>query len=394
MLTNLMKELFASVAGRLPFRKAKSTALTRTFHVAREPGECFELEPMSAGAVYTLRFMDEPGADGKTTLAGTPEFPLRVARLDNGSVMGQSFLAADRNDTTCVNFLTHNPRSTDKIAIFEEPGRFQFVGSDLMRVAFDGMDHYGAGVLVGNHENFGHWLLNHLARLALSEAVPATRGVPLVIGEDTPASRLQCLERMGYGESSLIRLRRGRLARFERLWVPMMPFCGIDSRLFWSPDAVDFLRQRLGVQLTAGAGPRRRLYLTRRGSRWRRLRNEEAVLARLAAWGFEVIAPETLSISRQIELAGESEVIAGPFGAGMIMLLFAPADARIVELKYESGPIMDIHCVLAPHIGQRYLPVLGTPIVEPGTANALNYDFTVEPEAIERVLESAGIPRR
>ena len=116
--------------------------------------------------------------------------------------------------------------------------------------------------------------------------------------------------------------------------------------------------------------------------------NEAAILERLAARGFEVVDPGAISISQQIELAASAEAVIGPFGAGMNMLLFAPPDAVVIELKYQTNS-MDINPWLSERIGQRYKAILGTP--EIAGDNRLNYDFVVEPDQVELALDEMAV---
>jgi len=367
-------------------------ALSNTYRVVPEPSQCFAFEPLTEDGErrYLFSQMLDDYSRPREGAAMVQTFPPRVARLDQGSVLGLSFLPVTRDKTTCLNFFTHNPGNPDKVTNFEETANVDLVAPDRIRGRFDGIDRYDEGVLVGDHWNFGHWLYNHLARLALSAAAPRLTGVPLVVGENILPSHAECLERLGFPGPALIRLRKGRLARFRTLWAPMMPLCGWGRNIFWSPGTIAFLRERLGVDPQARARPGRRLYITRRGSRWRRVLNEDEVVALLAQWGFEVIDPGALSIARQVEIAADAEAIMGPFGAGLNLFLFAPRSATIFELKYPV-PTMDINLSICTHIGQRFVPVMGFPVV--AAANEMNHDFIVTPDVVEKALDTAGLRR-
>ena len=392
MLRDLLRFLVSRVSGQPPLPAAEDPALSDTYRVVPDPQLCFQFEPLTDEGTrrYAFGHLPDYWTLSREEAATAQTFPPRVTRLDQGSVLGLSFLPVTRDKLTCLNFFIHNPGNPDKFMNSEVADTVRHVATDSIAGRFDGLDRYDEGVLVGNHWNFGHWLYNHLARLALVASAPRLEGVPLVVGENILPSHLECLERMGFPDPMLIRLRKGRLARFRTLWVPTMPLCGFAGRLFWSPGTIDFLRDRLGVRPDARARPGRRLYVTRRTTRWRRVLNEDDVVALLSLWGFEVIDPGALSIAQQIEIASEAEVIMGPFGAGMNLLLFAPRDATIVELNYQRGR-MDIDPVICRHIGQRFMPVMGSPVVAATTE--LNHDFTVAPDHIKNALETAGFQR-
>lgn len=118
--------------------------------------------------------------------------------------------------------------------------------------------------------------------------------------------------------------------------------------------------------------------------------NEGAILAFLNHRGFELVDPGTLTIRQQLELAADAEVIVGAFGAGMNLLLFAPADAAIIELKPIPNIPMNINPALSRSIGQSYREVIGTPCVATGIS-ALDYDFTVSPHSLVDALRAVGI---
>jgi tetratricopeptide (TPR) repeat protein len=366
----------------------------QTWQVAVEPRECFAVEPVATEGQHGIVF--EPltikgSGKGQASVA-RHRTPALVARLERGVVLGLSFLPATENGRTCLDFFVFNPQNPDKVRGFEEARTIPVTGPRSLVTCFDGVDEYPEGILIGNHWNFGHWMLNHLARLALVASAAELHNKPLVVGENITAGQLECLSLMGFDPPALIRLRKGRLARFTTLWAPAMPYCNVkDGMMVWAPGIVDFIRQRLGVSGRAGAGrPRRRLYLTRQTARWRRVLNEDAILGLLGQRGFEIVDPGTLTIRQQLDLAADAEVIVGAFGAGMNLLLFAPANAAIIELKPVLNIPMDVNPALAHRIGQRYREIIGTPSVAPGVS-ALDHDFAVSPHSLLDALQAVGI---
>lgn len=368
----------------LSFVDPARSKVIESCRILKQPDECFAFEETAADSPYTL----EPFTKNTADAISRKRMPLGIARISSGKILGLSFLAVTESGDTCLDWFVHNSANVNKIVNGEDASGLPVITGNALLACLDGVDDYEEGVLIGNHDNFGHWLLNHLGRLALVSTVTQLQGVPLVVGEDIKPNHLECLYRFGLKEADLIRLKKGRLAQFKRLWVPMMPFCATPDALWWAPAIVDFIRKKLGITHAVAGAPRRRLYITRSNSRWRRLLNEEAILERLAVRGFEVVDPGAISISQQIELAASAEAVIGPFGAGMNILLFAPPDAVVIELKYQTNS-MDINPWLSKRIGQRYKAVLGTP--EIAGDNRLNYDFVVEPDQIELALDEMAI---
>jgi hypothetical protein len=73
------------------------------------------------------------------------------------------------------------------------------------------------------------------------------------------------------------------------------------------------------------------LYLKRNGS-IRRFINQDEVEQVFRTRGFEIVVPESLSVQQQIELFSRAKVIAGPTGAAIANLVFAPPGCRILVL--------------------------------------------------------------
>lgn len=77
--------------------------------------------------------------------------------------------------------------------------------------------------------------------------------------------------------------------------------------------------------------PFRKLYVTRRHAKVRRLLNEEEVASYLRDRGFEVVALEKRPLQEQVQLFAEAKVIVAQHGAGLTNLLFAQSP-RVLEI--------------------------------------------------------------
>ncbi|WP_343699090.1 DUF563 domain-containing protein [Caulobacter sp.] len=77
----------------------------------------------------------------------------------------------------------------------------------------------------------------------------------------------------------------------------------------------------------------RRVYLSRRGQSMRVMVGEAAFETALAARGFTIVRPETLSAGEQIALMREAEIVVGASGAALANAVFLPRGARVVEIQ-------------------------------------------------------------
>ena len=321
-----------------------------------------------------------------------PAVPSFLCALPEGLVLGRSFIPAAKTGHAFPEQCIHNPRKLrwDNAArVFD---MVRLAAGPRLLVSSSGTDSYdGRHLLVGNSENFGHWLLNHFSRLRHAEEEPALREAPLIVGDDIRPVHRQCLIRAGIAPEQLVYLRRGRIASFGELWVPSLLFCGLAGRdgmgggLYWSSEAITFVRRRL--RLDFSARPMRRIFVGRKDARWRRLINEAEIVEMLGRFGFETVDPGAMSLDEQIELAASAQIIVGAFGAGMNLLLFAPEGTPVVELKYDLEGVMDINWALTGTLRQPHHEIIGAS--HPTDPDFLKRDFTVAAERVRQVVEEA-----
>ena len=152
------------------------------------------------------------------------------------------------------------------------------------------------------------------------------------------------------------------------------------SHALASAGFVEFMRSLIieGYGLTEPTH-RRRLYVSRADAKLRRITNESQLLPTLARQGFEAVVPGTLPLREQVALFMGAEAIAGPHGAGLANLLFAPSSARVLEIL-PSSMLREHYFLLSISMGQAYRALIG------GAAGFLQH-FAVDPAQVERSLQ-------
>lgn len=326
-----------------------------------------DLEPMS------------PGATARA--AGTASF---ACALRPGLVLGTSFIPASVDGSAFTARCIHRPDKVTRFEAREVVDSVQLGTASRLLVAAGGTDrHEGIHVLIGSSDNAGHWLLNYFSRLMMATMIPGIEHATFVVGAELGPMQADCLAHAGIAPDRVLRLAPGRIAQFEELWVPSMPYGFVDDNvLCWSPASLAFIRRTLKLAFTATRT--RRLYLSRAGARWRRLVNEDAVLAAIADLGFEVVDPGALSLAQQIELAAEAGIIAGPMGAGMNLLMFAAEGTPVVTIKGPIGGMMDIDPFLARELRHPYFAVVGRSL--PTSPDPLRCDLEAAPGEVRATL--------
>jgi capsular polysaccharide biosynthesis protein len=152
------------------------------------------------------------------------------------------------------------------------------------------------------------------------------------------------------------------------------------SHALASAGFVEFMRSLIieGYGLTEPTH-RRRLYVSRADAKLRRITNESELLPKLARQGFEAVVPGLLPLREQVALFMGAEAIAGPHGAGLANLLFAPSGSRVLEIL-PSRMMREHYFLLSISMGQAYRALIG------GAAGFLQH-FAVDPAQVERSLQ-------
>ena len=184
--------------------------------------------------------------------------------------------------------------------------------------------HEGSAIYLGPLlDNFGHFLLESLARAWLAEQHPET---PLVwsreVGKSGPLKSWQkdILDLLGV-RNPLICVEAP--ARFERL---IIPDAGYQIQTYFHPAHADFLATVPHEPL-----PGRKLWLSR--SKLDTLQNESMpeVESRLADLGWTIVHPEELPIREQLAHIASAERIAAEQGSALhsIIFLARPKNLRV-----------------------------------------------------------------
>jgi hypothetical protein len=222
------------------------------------------------------------------------------------------------------------------------------------------------------YDNHSHWLTAHLPKLILLR----DRGMlhELVLpAELTPVIRTS-LAWMGIDPERHPMIAPGERVRFGRLTL-------LETDRF-RPELIRSVRDGFA---RPGAA-RRRVFVTRRSARGRRLREEEALLAALAPRGFEAVAMETLTFDQQVSLMGETEAIVAPHGAGLTNMIFCPPGATVVEIADADYPNPNFYALAAALVHDyRIVGARGI-----GSGHALDRDLSVDPDHVVAALGALG----
>jgi hypothetical protein len=232
-----------------------------------------------------------------------------------------------------------------------------------------------------------HWMFEVLPRIHLLRG----SGLPIekyVVNACKFPFQLETLARLGIDETSRIEVG------------PDNPFC-IGARELVVPSDVPmvtpawvcaFLRSEF-LNSAARRG-NRRLYVSRRTAAARNVSNEDEVSEVLAAFGFEEVVADQLSVPEQAETFASASFVVGPHGAGLTNLVFCRPQTKVVEFfapRYRQPAywMLANQCDLSYHylVGRGELSTTWSWPESEGAQDSID----VDPDRLVALLRKAGL---
>ncbi|MFQ3585412.1 MAG: glycosyltransferase 61 family protein [Cyanobacteriota bacterium] len=244
--------------------------------------------------------------------------------------------------------------------------------------------------------NYFHWMVDILPALdILRRAGILSSPLPILIhGYQGKPFQQQTLATLGIPSERILSFEPlgGSHVQAQTLIVPST--AGPVGCL--TPQSLQVL-QRLAqlVQPSLSHSYPRRIYISRRSARWRRVINEAEVLAALQPWGFVSVQLETLSLPEQIALMQGAEVVIGIHGAGLTNLAFCRPQTLVMEIL-PSNALLPYFWTIAQVAALRYFPLVA-PVCDPALVALLaspeldREDAWVPIPNLLEVLERAGL---
>lgn len=234
--------------------------------------------------------------------------------------------------------------------------------------------------------NYWHWTTELLPRLHLLEAA----GFPLasidrfLINFTAARYQRESLAELGIPADRLVLATPALHLQAERLLVPSVNHHQGEI----APWAFAWLR-RLPHACASPCG--RRLFLSRAGASFRRLRNEAAAANLARRHGFEVVHPERWSLPEQRAAMAQAEWVIGPHGSGFTNTLWCRPGTKVAEF-FARQYIDLVFWKMAATLGFDYACLL-----EPGTAREAGArdrfaDYAVDLDALADYLRTNDGP--
>ncbi|MEA5580555.1 tetratricopeptide repeat protein [Nodularia harveyana UHCC-0300] len=192
-----------------------------------------------------------------------------------------------------------------------------------------------------NHVYF-HWMLDVLPRWELLRISNYDfADIDYFVVDNQLTFQKETLMKLQIPEEKQLNIREIQHLQATELIVPSFPGC-----VAWMPSwTCSFLKQQFlsseiseNVKITKS---KKRIYLTRKLAKSRRIINEDEILNLLKFYGFETVTLESMSVVEQALLFSEAEIIISPHGSGLTNLVFCQPGTKVIEL---FSPNYVYHC--------------------------------------------------
>jgi capsular polysaccharide biosynthesis protein len=316
----------------------------------------------------TFKLADFIAARNATTQRYEPVY--RIS-LEDAILTGQGTVMTRNGNLvreSALEFLAHRQVPTGLKA--DDDGRFSLTSTASR--------HIDAPCLLVKRpwwRNYGHWLVDGAALLAMISALRMPSGWHIIIGaHENPAMRTVMRETIDVVAPNIPVLEHPD----NENWT----FSSLDyvtpvhvPPLFKLPQAFSSLRALFlnGQMISTGA---RRLFAARQPGTVRGLQNQDDIVAECSKLGFEVIYPERHSIREQAMIFHSAEAVVGVKGAALTNILFCGNPAGVIVLA--PGDFPDpFFWDLAGQSRMHYVEIFGE-LVSHSKAPSHN-PFTIDP---------------
>lgn len=228
--------------------------------------------------------------------------------------------------------------------------------------------------------NYYHWMLEFLPKISAfldpptEECSELFKSARLLLPSKLTPWMTQSLSMLGLGEEKHYRAEGHQLNVERLLFIP--EFGTLHSLPGW---AIEWLRGRFSVYMDLSGMRTKRIYVSRRNAKTRRVQNEDQVLHLLSRYGFEEVILEELSLAEQISLFSQAEIVVGPHGAGFSNLVFSTG-ATLIDILDPGQPHWCFYN-LCYDTNQYYWYLMGE--------IAVQKDINVDVDKLQRTLDKA-----
>lgn len=243
--------------------------------------------------------------------------------------------------------------------------------------------------------SYFHWLFDVVPKIGLLQEQEDLRAIDrFIFNKNYENLQHQVFELLDLNLDKLSFVNK-IYAKCQKLLIPLFSF----NKGYVSQSVCHYLRRAFLDKVNAGSNRYpRRFYISRGHASHRRLLNEEEIIAIIDRFGFEVVRPEKLSFTEQVQLFRQASAIVAPHGAGLANIVFCQPHTKVIELF--GHQILNYYWIISNHVELDYYYVRGElaqnapPIITEEAGFRIPQaplDFTVSLTSLLAVLEMAGL---
>ncbi len=187
-------------------------------------------------------------------------------------------------------------------------------------------------------DNFGHWIIDCIPKIIALEIAYPYRPVVFLMPANATEFQRETLSIILPPHFSVEYLDPSLWVRPEKLfWAS--PASGVENFML-PPEFFQSIRSRIFARYGLSSVHRmtKRIYVSRRRAKHRRITNEVELLSLLSEYGFEDVDLETMPFQRQVELFHQCEILVGPHGAGVCTSIFSGPISSVVLYATQLPP--------------------------------------------------------
>ncbi len=135
----------------------------------------------------------------------------------------------------------------------------------------------------------------------------------------------------------------------------------------------------------------RRIYVSRKAARFRRVLNEDEIVELLEQYGFISVMLENLTFTEQVNIFRHADIVVGASGGGLANLVFCPVGTKVIELFPPSTADANFRLSRAVNLDYYFLSDPDRKLGLCGYNDYFVNDIRIDPNELRDTLRLAGI---
>jgi capsular polysaccharide biosynthesis protein len=237
---------------------------------------------------------------------------------------------------------------------------------------------------------FGAFLLHGMIGLARANA-EISDAVPVLVPDNLTERESQFLKLVGLDQRRQIIVAADQVVTLNEALTPSKSYShGVQLPADWGGikfgsaiDKKSIINLSNMVRSTVPEQKINRLFITRKDASMRFLKNEDEAFERLRRWGFERFTPTQSTPLETAKTFHNAEIIVGPASSGILNLIFAPPDAKVLEIDHPVN--QRLPQAFCNAIGMKFRPIGFIP-QEQRNQRLIADDHSVDIDELERAI--------